>query len=168
MTTWTGGNWDKAAPDNPIGLSMGIPILNMALVNSLAIEALWDKYGDFVETYGRYWVDASGRPDGHLEPPAVRTLVQTFMPEPDVELMAPLYKKALEERAALGVTTMSGVSMNSPWMSINGWTPRGEMPLRYGYGVAWDVWDARYGHEAVRNGRRHRHGVDHFDESPGD
>ncbi len=73
---------DKVSPDNPIALSMGIPILNMALVNSKAIEALWAKYGDFVETYGRYWLDSSGRPDGHLEPPAVRTLVQEFMPEP--------------------------------------------------------------------------------------
>ncbi len=128
---------DKVSPDNPIGLSMGIPILNMALVNSLAIEALWDKYGDFVETYGRYWLDSSGRPDGHLEPPAVRTLVQEFMPEPDVELMAPLYKLALQERAALGVTTMSG-GLHKFSVDVYQWLDaRGEMPLRYGYGVAW-------------------------------
>ena len=128
---------DKAAPDNPIALSMGIPILNMALVNSKAIEALWDRYGDFVETYGRYWVDASGRPDGHLEPPAVRTLIQEFMPEPDVELMAPLYKKTLQERAAVGVTTMSG-GLHKFSVDVYKWLDaRGEMPLRYGYGVAW-------------------------------
>ena len=128
---------DKAAPDNPIALSMGIPILNMALVNSKAIEALWDRYGDFVETYGRYWLDSSGRPDGHLEPPAVRTLVQEFMPEPDVELMAPLYKQALQERAALGVTTMSG-GLHAFSVDVYQWLDaRGEMPLRYGYGVAW-------------------------------
>jgi predicted amidohydrolase YtcJ len=128
---------DKAAPDNPIALSMGIPILNMALVNSKAIEALWDRYGDFVETYGRYWLDSSGRPDGHLEPPAVRTLIQEFMPKPDVELMAPLYKQALQERAALGVTTMSG-GLHEFSVDVYQWLDaRGEMPLRYGYGVAW-------------------------------
>jgi predicted amidohydrolase YtcJ len=128
---------DKAAPDNPIALSMGIPILNMALVNSKAIEALWDRYGDFVETYGRYWLDSSGRPDGHLEPPAVRTLIQEFMPKPDVELMAPLYKKTLQERAAVGVTTMSG-GLHKFSVDVYQWLDaRGEMPLRYGYGVAW-------------------------------
>jgi predicted amidohydrolase YtcJ len=128
---------DKAAPDNPIALSMGIPILNMALVNSKAIEALWAKHGDFVETYGRYWIDDSGRPDGHLEPPAVRTLVQEFLAEPEVELMAPLYRKTLEERAALGVTTLSG-GLHAFSVDVYKWLDsRGEMPLRYGYGVSW-------------------------------
>jgi len=128
---------DKAAPDNPIALSMGIPILNMALVNSKAIEALWAKHGDFVETYGRYWIDDSGRPDGHLEPPAVRTLVQEFLPEPEVEIMAPLYRKALEERSALGVTTISG-GLHAFSVDVYKWLDsRGEMPLRYGYGVSW-------------------------------
>ena len=32
----------KGAPDNPIFFSLGVPILNMVLVNSKAIEALWD------------------------------------------------------------------------------------------------------------------------------
>ncbi len=128
---------DKAAPDNPIALSMGIPILNMALVNSKAIEALWAKYGDFVETYGRYWIDDSGQPDGHLEPPAVRTLVQEFLEEPDVALMAPRYRKTLEERAALGVTTISGGLHKFSVDVYKYLDSRGEMPLRYGYGVSW-------------------------------
>ena len=67
---------DKAAPDNPISLSGGIPVVNMMLLNSKALDQLWAKYGDFIETYGRYWIDASGRPDGHLEAPAVRILLE--------------------------------------------------------------------------------------------
>ena len=43
---------DKAAPDNPIILTTGVPILNMLLVNSKAIDELWSKHGDFIETYG--------------------------------------------------------------------------------------------------------------------
>ena len=128
---------DKAAPDNPITVSLGVPILNMLLVNGKAIDALWDRYGDFVETYGRYWVDDRGRPDGHLEPPAVRALVQTFVQEPEVELMAPLYKKTLEERSAIGITTLSG-GLHEFSVDVYKWLDaRGEMPLRYGYGVAW-------------------------------
>ena len=50
---------DKAAPDNPIALTIGIPYVNGMMLNSKGIEALWAKHGDFVETYGRYWIDSS-------------------------------------------------------------------------------------------------------------
>ena len=128
---------DKAAPDNPIFFSLGVPILNMVLVNSKAIEALWAKHGDFIETYGRYWVDELGRPDGHLEAPAARVIVQEFAPQPNVEIMAPLYKKGLEERAAVGNTTISG-GLHSFSVDVYKWLDeRGELPVRYGYGVSW-------------------------------
>ena len=128
---------DKGAPDNPIFFSLGVPILNMVLVNSKAIEALWDKHGDFIETYGRYWIDEFGRPEGHLEAPAARVIVQEFAPEPSVEVMGPLYRKGLEERAAVGNTTISGGPA---------WLFRGSLQMarrarrtagQYGYGVSW-------------------------------
>ncbi|MEE8348379.1 MAG: amidohydrolase family protein, partial [Acidobacteriota bacterium] len=128
---------DKATPDNPIFFSLGVPILNMVLVNSKAIEALWARHGDFIETYGRYWVDDQGRPDGHLEAPAARVIVQEFGPEPDIEVMAPLYKKGLEERAAVGNTTISG-GLHGFSVDLYKWLDeRGELPVRYGYGVSW-------------------------------
>ncbi|MEE2839105.1 MAG: amidohydrolase family protein [Acidobacteriota bacterium] len=128
---------DKAAPDNPIFFSLGVPILNMVLVNSKAIEALWAKHGDFIETYGRYWVDEMGRPDGHLEAPAARVIVQEFGPKPDVEVMAPLYRMGLEERAAVGNTTISG-GLHGFSVDVYKWLDQqGEMPVRYGYGVSW-------------------------------
>ncbi len=134
LTRW---ELDKAAPDNPIFLSLGVPILNMVLINSKAIEVLWAKHGDFIETYGRYWLDSSGRPDGHLEPPAARIVVQEFAPEPDVEIMAPLYRKGLEDRAATGITTISG-GLHAFSVDVYKWLDaRGQMPLRYGYGVSW-------------------------------
>ena len=128
---------DKGAPDNPIFFSLGVPILNMVLVNSKAIEALWDKHGDFIETYGRYWIDEFGRPEGHLEAPAARVIVQEFAPEPDVEVMGPLYKKGLEERAAVGNTTISG-GLHGFSVEVYKWLDeRDELPVRYGYGVSW-------------------------------
>lgn len=126
---------DKAAPDNPIALSMGMPIHNGLLVNSKAIDALWGKFGGFIETYGRYWIDASGRPDGHLEAPAVRIVVEEFLPSPAPEDMGPLYRKVLEEEAALGLTTISG-SLHASTVQAYQWLDsRGEMPIRYAYGV---------------------------------
>ncbi|MCH8015910.1 MAG: amidohydrolase family protein [Acidobacteria bacterium] len=128
---------DKAAPDNPIALSGGIPVVNMMLINSKAIEKLWNKYGDFIETYGRYWIDESGRPDGHLEAPAVRILLEDeeFIPPPEPQYVAPLYRKNLEERIAVGNTTISGGLHTSSVRAYQWLEARGEMPVRYGYGV---------------------------------
>ena len=126
---------DKAAPDNPIALTVGMPIHNGLLVNSKAIDLLWAKYGDFIEKYGRYWIDASGKPDGHLEAPAVRIVVEDFLPSPAPEVMGPLYRKVLEEESALGLTTISG-SLHASTVEAYKWLDaRGEMPLRYAYGV---------------------------------
>jgi len=128
---------DKAAPDNPIALTGGIPVVNMMLINSKAIEKLWNKYGDFIETYGRYWIDDSGRPDGHLEAPAVRILLEDeeFIPPPEPEDVAPLYRMNLEERLAVGNTVISGGLHTSSVRAYQWLEARGEMPLRYGYGV---------------------------------
>jgi len=128
---------DKAAPDNPIVLTTGVPVVNMLLLNSKAMEPLWAKYADFIETYGRYWIDENGRPDGHLEAPAVRILLEDeeFLPTPAPEDVAPVYRKILEERSAIGVTTISGGLHTSSVRAYQWLDSRGEMPLRYGYGV---------------------------------
>ena len=128
---------DKVAPDNPIIVTTGVPILNMLLINSKAIEELWSKHGDFIETYGRYWIDASGRPEGHVEPPAVRILLQEFVPQPAVNVVAPIFRKILQERSALGVTTISG-GLHAAALEAYQWlNSQDEMPMRYGYGVSW-------------------------------
>ncbi len=128
---------DKAAPDNPIALAGGIPVVNMLLLNSQAIEKLWNKYGDFIETYGRYWIDDTGRADGHLEAPAVRILLEDeeFIPPPEPKDVAPLYRKNLEERIAVGNTTISGGLHTSSVRAYQWLEARGELPVRYGYGV---------------------------------
>ena len=125
---------DKAAPNNPIAVSLGVPAENGHLVNGKAIEALWKRYGSFIEKYGRYWLDASGKPDGHLEPPASR-LVDVFLPNPSPEDLAPLYRKGLEELSAKGVTT---VSTRLPDFTIEGYKlldSQGQLPVRIAYGV---------------------------------
>jgi len=125
---------DKVTPNNPVALSLGIPDFNGFLVNSKAMDILWEKYGDFIKEYGRYWVDDSGRPDGHLEPPANRLLLQ-YLPDPAPEDVAPIYKKYLEELAATGVTT---VSTRLPRYSKGAYTLldlRGELTLRIGGGM---------------------------------
>ncbi len=127
---------DKAAPDNPIALTIGIPYVNGMMLNSKGIEALWAKHGDFVETYGRYWIDSSGRPTGVIEPPAVRILHQDedFLLAPEPEDVAMVYRQLLEEFAAAGITTISGALHTSTVRAYQWLDSRGQMPLRYAYG----------------------------------
>lgn len=97
---------DKVTPRNPVALALGIQEHNEFLVNSKAIEILWRNYGDFIKKYGRYWVDSSGAPDGHLEMPASR-LVSHFLPAGSAGALATIYKKHIEELNAMGLTTVA-------------------------------------------------------------
>ena len=129
---------DKGAPNNPIVMQVGMPPRNINMVNGKAIEWLWRKYGDFIQTNGRYWIDASGKPTGVLETPASRIVWED--PEialgPKAEDVAPYYKKILmEEYTSLGVTTISGALNTSTVQAYEWLDTRGEMPLRYGYGA---------------------------------
>lgn len=125
---------DKAAPQNPIVVTLGIPAENGYIVNSKVIDALWAKYGDFVKKFGRYWVDASGTPDGHLEPPASR-LIKLFVSHPDPEDLASLYRKGLEELSARGVTTVSTRLDPTSIETYQLLDKRGELPVRLAYGL---------------------------------
>ena len=125
---------DKVTPDNPVAMDHGIPIANGLMVNSKAIEIVWERYGYFLEKYGRYWIDSEGRPDGHLEPPATMVF-ERFLPHPAPEEVAPAYKRYLEELAAAGTTTVS--TKLFPY-SLNAYKlleAKDEMTLRIPYGM---------------------------------
>ncbi|MEE2822915.1 MAG: amidohydrolase family protein [Acidobacteriota bacterium] len=128
---------DKASPNNPIVLSMGIPIENGYFINSLAIDILWNKYGDFINRYGRYWVDDQGRPDGHLEPPASRLVMTEFRPQPAPEDLAPVYNKTLEEWSAMGITTISTKLQIEDVEAYRLLEANGTLKARMAYGANW-------------------------------
>lgn len=130
LTRW---DLDKVTPDNPIVLNLGIPRENGYLVNSRAIDIIWNKYGDFINRYGRYWRDPSGKPDGHLEPPASR-LINQYMPEPEPEDLAEAYRKQLDEFIAMGVTTVSTRLDDYSIEVYKLLESRDDMPLRIAYG----------------------------------
>ena len=126
----------KVTPNNPAVMSLGIPDFNGFLVNDKGMEILWAKYADYIKKYGRYWIDAQGRADGHMEPPASRLLFQ-YLPEPAPEDMAPAYKKYLDEWNAAGVTTVSTRLPKYSVATYNLLRSRGELTLRMGYGQEW-------------------------------
>ena len=92
-------------PDNPILLGLGIPDFNGFLANAKAMDMIWAQHSDFIKKYGRYWIDKSGQPDGHLEPPASRLFLPFTYDRPP-ELLGPLYKMEHEELHSMGVTTV--------------------------------------------------------------
>src|SRR5581483_1797335 len=66
---------DKVTPNNPALMSLGIPDFNGFLANKQAMDWLMKNHGDFVKKNGRFWVNAQGQTEGHLEPPASRLVL---------------------------------------------------------------------------------------------
>lgn len=133
LTRW---DLDKVTPHNPLVMGMSWPNDNGLLVNSKAIDILWADHGDFIKKYGRFWVDSSGRPDGHLESPANR-LPWAYLPQPRPEDLGPIYKMTTEELNAQGIT---GISVQFPDYAVAAvkWAEqRGQWNnMRFGYGLA--------------------------------
>lgn len=133
LTRW---QLDKATPNNPIVIGMNWPNYNGVLVNSKAIDILWAQHEPALKKYGRFWVDANGRPDGHLEPPSNRYALD-LLPDPAPEDIGPLYKMYAEELNAAGITS---ISVQFPRYAINAvkyMENKGDWNnLRFGYGLA--------------------------------
>jgi predicted amidohydrolase YtcJ len=129
---------DKVLPDNPAIFTMGVPDENALFVNSAAIDILWAKHGDFIKKYGRFWIDSAGRPEGHLEPPATRLMLNLYAPKMDPEDMAPGIQKRLEELAAQGHTTISTKMRMNGIDAYKMLEKQGTQPVRLGYGLGWD------------------------------
>ncbi|MDA2934886.1 amidohydrolase family protein [Acidobacteria bacterium AH-259-D05] len=129
---------DKAAPNNPIIVGVGMPKTNIHMASGKAMELVRRKYGNFLEHYGRYWIDATGKPSGIVEAPSSQIIWEDdeFALFPAPEDAGPLYRKLLEENfSSLGVTTISG-GMNTAVIRAYQWLDsQGELPVRYGYGA---------------------------------
>ncbi len=129
---------DKAAPNNPIVMRVGISANNINMLNSMALAEMWRKYGFFIERYGRYWADDNGKPTGILEAPASQIVWedQEFGLFPKPEDAGPYFRKLLVENySSLGITTLSG-ALNTANVQAYQWLDsRDEMPLRYAYGA---------------------------------
>jgi len=97
---------DKVTPNNPVVMGFTWPNVNGVLVNSKAIDIIWPQHGDFFKKYGRYWIDATGQPEGHLESPGLRWALEQ-LPEPEPPVVAGIFKMMNDEQIAEGITTIS-------------------------------------------------------------
>lgn len=129
---------DKVLPDHPAMFTMGVPDENAMFVNSRAIEILWSRHGDFIRKYGRFWIDNAGQPDGHLEPPATRLMLNLYAPKLSPEEMAPGTLNRLEELSAQGHTTISTKMRVNGTETYKLLEKQGKQIVRLGYGHGWD------------------------------
>jgi hypothetical protein len=124
----------SVTPNNPVAMGLGIPDFNGFLVNAKAMEYLMGQHGDFIRKYGRFWIDSTGKPDGHLEPPASR-LVTPFTYDRAPEVLAKGEKVTNDELNAMGIIT---VGTRLPKDSLEGYRwlqNRGELTVRVGRGA---------------------------------
>ena len=125
---------DKVTPDNPVLMSLGIPDFNGFLLNKKAMDWVMANHGDFVLKNGRFWVDAAGRPDGHLEPPASRiVLPYTYDRKP--EILGQIYQKDMAEASTMGLTSVSSRMPKDALAAYRMLESQGKLTYRIGYGV---------------------------------
>lgn len=132
LTRW---ELDKVAPNNPIAMTLGYPELGGFRVNSKAIDLVWNNlgYANFIKKYGRFSIANNGQPDGLIEPPASRIVLELLGGGAAKDL-APIYRKYMDELNAQGVTT---VSTRMPDYALNAYEllqSQGDMRIRIGYG----------------------------------
>jgi predicted amidohydrolase YtcJ len=131
LTQW---DLDTVSPNHPITMGLGIPDFNGFMVNKNAMDLLMSKHGDFIRRYGRFWVDSSGRPDGHLEPPASR-LVSPYTYDRKPEDLAVMYKPDLEEMNSMGITTVASRLPQDSNEAYRWLRDRNQLTVRIGQGV---------------------------------
>jgi len=129
---------DTVIPNNPAILTVGIPDENGLFVNTKALDILFGKHGDFIRKYGRFWLGSNGRPDGHLEPPATRLILNTYAPRRESADMAPGILSRLQELSAQGHTTISTKMRRTEVDAYKMLEQKNQQVVRLAYGLGFD------------------------------
>ena len=127
----TRADLDAVAPDNPVLINLSIDD-NHALINSKALELLRAHHPlPFPEGSIRQGPD--GSPDGFIKGNPAFIIHYELLPRYSPEVLAPPFKKQLDEWAAEGVTTLSTRLHGDPISAYALLDRTGQMPVRIGY-----------------------------------
>ena len=83
-------------------------------------------------------MDTDGLPDGHMEAPAARLILNKYLPRATPEELAPGYRKVMEELNGQGLTTIANKMRLNGIEAYKILERRGEQTVRLGYGLGWD------------------------------
>lgn len=120
---------DEVVPDNPLYVKIGNA--QYGLANSKMLEIIDRNYGGKVLP-GMY-TDEQGVPTGRIFGAAGTMIDQEIIPSIPPEILAPPFKKELEEWVAIGVTTLSTRLRGNELTAYGLLDRNGELPLRLGY-----------------------------------
>jgi predicted amidohydrolase YtcJ len=134
----TATDLSSVIPDNPALFSIGIPEENGLFVNQMALDLIMKEHGDFLKKYGRFWLGSNGKPDGHLEPPATRLILNLYAPRWKADQMADGLQKRLQELNAQGHTAISTKARLNEIEAYRILEKRNEQTVRLAYGLGFD------------------------------
>lgn len=120
---------DPAVPNNPLFIITGT-VGTAGVANSKMLEIITATYGNQISGFFR---DAKGVPDGRVEGAIGQTVIEELIPPVPPEIMAPFYRKELDEWVAMGVTTVS-TRLAGRYITTFAYMDReGTLPLRLAY-----------------------------------
>ncbi|MCH6570839.1 MAG: amidohydrolase family protein [Acidobacteria bacterium] len=119
---------DTVAPNNPIWIKKGQG--STGITNTRMLEIIQGIYGQ--ENPG-YLKNEEGALTGQLRGPIAETVMKEVIPPIPPELLAPLYKKELEDWLAYGVTTISSKLTGEHITAFSYMDREGILPLRVAY-----------------------------------
>jgi predicted amidohydrolase YtcJ len=128
LTQITRYDLDQSVPDNPLFIVSGYGL--WGLVNTPMMELVRDAYGKLLPGFIK---DQQGVPNGQLLGAAGEILEAELMPQRPPELLAPYFKRELEEWVAIGVTTLSTRLKGYEISSYALLDRQGQLPLRMAY-----------------------------------
>ncbi len=128
LTQTTRYDLDQSVPDNPLFIVSGYGL--WGLVNTQMIELVKDVYGKLLPGFIK---DQQGVANGQLLGAAGEILEAELMPQRPPELLAPYFKRELEEWVAVGVTTLSTRLKGYEISSYALLDRQGQLPLRMAY-----------------------------------
>ena len=128
MTDLRRTDLDKAVPDHPLYVMIGNAMRGLA--NTQMLDIITQAYGENLPGIVK---DEQGVPTGFMFGAAGTVIDQEVIPQTPPGILAPFFKRELEEWVAIGVTTLSTRLRGNEISAYAQLDRDGELPLRLGY-----------------------------------
>ena len=147
---------DQAVPDNPLFIRVGYGI--WGVINTQMLDVIRDTYGD--KLLPGIIKDEQGVPTGRLFGTAGEAIDVDLLPQMPPEILAPVFKKELEEWVAVGVTTLSTRLKGREISAYSKLDREGQLPLRLAYSSELGRANPLMERDLKRMGNIEGHGTD--------
>ena len=147
---------DQVVPDNPLFIRVGYGI--WGVINTQMLDVIRDTYGE--KLLPGIIKDEQGVPTGRLFGTAGEAMDVDLLPQTPPEILAPVFKKELEEWVAVGVTTLSTRLKGREISAYSKLDREGQLPLRLAYSSELGRANPLMERDLKRMGNIEGHGTD--------